>query len=177
MTETVRPTDEVVPDRIGRVILGAFRITVGMLWLVNAGWKRPPDFGENSGRGLYGFTTDAVEHEVFPPFAWLVREAVLPNFRAFGWGVLIVEAALGAFLTLGLLTRLWALVGVGQAIAIALSVLNAPDEWPWSYYLMVAANLVLFAIAAGRYVGLDGVLRPVWAQRDTWSARMALRWS
>lgn len=168
---------QITIERTGRAILAAVRITVGLLWLVNAGWKRPPDFGEESGRGLYRFTTDAVEHEVFAPFAWIVREIVLPNFRAFGWGVLVVEATLGAFLVLGLFTRFWALVGVAQSLAIAFSVLNAPNEWPWSYYLMVAVNLVLFATAAGRAGGLDGVLRPIWVRRQTRLSREALRWS
>lgn len=147
------------------------------MWFVNAGWKRPPDFGEDAGKGLYRFTSDAVEHEVFGPFAWVVDNVVLPNFTAFGWLVLLTEAALGAFLLLGLFTRFWALVGVAQSVAIALSVLNAPDEWPWSYYLMIAANLSLYATAAGRYFGLDGVLRPLWSQRPTRASRLALRCS
>jgi hypothetical protein len=41
----------------------------------------------------------------------------------------------------------------------------------------IAANLVLFATAAGRAGGLDGVLRPIWAQRRTRLSREALRWS
>ncbi|MGH8999850.1 MAG: TQO small subunit DoxD, partial [Acidimicrobiia bacterium] len=136
---------KIVVDRTGRIALAAVRVTIGLLWLVNAGWKRPPDFGEEQGRGLYRFTREAVDHEVLAPFSWVVEEIVLPNFRVFGWAVLLTEAALGAFLLLGLFTRFWALVGVAQSLAIALSVLNAPNEWPWSYYLMVAANLALFA--------------------------------
>lgn len=151
------------------------RIVLGLLWIQNSGWKTPPDFGRNSGGGLYKFTSFAVEHEVFAPYAFAVRELILPNFIVFGWLVLIVEASLGAFLLLGLATRMWALLGVAQSLAIALSVLNAPGEWSWAYYLMIAAHLGVFAAAAGRYWGLDGVLRPAWERSDSRLARLLLK--
>jgi thiosulfate dehydrogenase [quinone] large subunit len=53
-------------------------------------------------------------------------------------------------------------VGLMQTVAITLSVLNAPHEWHWSYYLMFLAHLAIFATAAGRWFGVDGVLRPSW---------------
>jgi thiosulfate dehydrogenase [quinone] large subunit len=81
----------------------------------------------------------------------------------FGWVTLLTESALGAFLLVGLLTRFWAVVGVAQCLAIMFSVLNAPHEWHWSYYLMILAHLAIFATAAGRTFGVDGVLRPSWA--------------
>ena len=162
-------------DRAAAWTAFGLRVTLGVLWLVNSGWKRPPDFGENQGRGLYAFTRDAVEHEVFAPFAWVVREVVLPNFRFFGWGVLLTEAALGAFLLLGLATRFWAVVGLVQSAFITLSVLNTPGEWEWSYYLMMAAHLGVFALAAGRTGGLDGLLRPAWEQSGSRVARLLLR--
>lgn len=140
--------------------MACVRILIGLLWLQNSGWKTPPDFGRAAGRGLYKFTEFAVTHEVFAPFAWVVRTFVLPNFTFFGWMTLIVEASLGAFLLLGLGTRFWALVGIAQSTAIGLSVLNAPHEWSWSYYLMIAAHVAILATAAGRTFGLDGVLRP-----------------
>ncbi|MEJ7583016.1 MAG: TQO small subunit DoxD [Acidimicrobiales bacterium] len=117
----------------------------------------------------------AVEHPVFPPWSWFVREAILPNFSFFGWTVLIVEACLGAFLLFGLGTRFWALVGVAQSTAIGLSVAQTPNEWPWSYYLMVLAHLAIFATAAGRTIGLDGVLRPAWADGPSRWSRVLLR--
>lgn len=151
------------------------RIVLGLLWIQNSGWKTPPDFGRNAGGGLYRFTSFAVEHEVFAPYAFVVRELILPNFTIFGWLVLLVEASLGAFLLLGLATRLWALVGVGQSLAIALSVLNAPGEWSWAYYLMIAAHLAIFAAGAGRYWGLDAILRPAWGRSDSQIARLLLK--
>jgi thiosulfate dehydrogenase [quinone] large subunit len=157
------------PSRLDRGLLAIVRIGVGLLWLQNVGWKIPPDFGRGDPPGgLYLSASYAVSHEVFYPYAWLMDRYVLPNFTFFGWMVLVVEAALGAFLLIGLATRFWALVGVAQTVAIALSVLNAPNEWYWSYLLMLLVHLALFATAAGRYAGLDAVLRPRWQESPSW---------
>ncbi len=159
-----------------RRIMALIRMGVALMWLTNTNWKGPPDFGDVGGGGLYGYTRDAVDHSVFAPFSYVVEHAVLPNFRAFGWSVLIIESCLAAFLLLGLGTRFWALIGALQAGAIGLSVALTPGEWPWSYYLMVAANLALFATAAGRTWGLDGVLREGLDGRPGAVAR-AIRWA
>jgi thiosulfate dehydrogenase [quinone] large subunit len=79
----------VVPSRINRALIAIVRIGVGLLWLQNAGWKTPPDFGRGDQSGLYHSTTYAVSHEVFHPYAWLVEHVVLPNFTFFGWMVLL----------------------------------------------------------------------------------------
>ena len=155
--------DPLGSSRVSRTLIALVRIAVAVLWIQNVGWKGPPSFGEGDPpSGLFVFTRWAVEYPVFPPYSWLVEHLVLPNFRVFGWGVLLVESALGAFLLIGLATRFWALVGIAQTLAISLSVLNAPNEWPWSYGLMLVAHAALFATAAGRYAGLDGLLRPRW---------------
>ncbi len=154
-THSIEPTDR---NRVERVTLNAVRIGLGIMWLVNVGWKTPPDFGRTSGSGLFRYTTAAVDLPVFAPYSWVVREVVLPNFRLFGWIVLIVEAALGAFLLLGWKTRIWALIGVAQSAAIGLSVLHLPGEWPWSYYLMVLAHLAVFATGTPPAGGLDRAL-------------------
>ncbi|MEO3859870.1 DoxX family protein [Acrocarpospora sp. B8E8] len=165
--------EAVILPRGAPATLAAVRVATALLWIQNAGWKTPgDDFGRTSSpRGLFLFTGYAVDHPVFPPFAWLVEHVVLPNFLVFGWVVLLVEALLGAFLLVGLATRLWALVGIGQTLAITLSVLNAPHEWHWSYFLMILIHVVLFATAAGRYYGLDGLLRDSWQNR--WLRRMS----
>jgi len=164
---------------LARAAIVLLRVGVAFLWIQNAGWKTPPDFGADTDppAGLYKFTGFAVEHPVLPPYAWLVEHLVLPNFTFFGWTVLVVEAALGAFLLVGLVTRFWAAVGIAQTLAITLSVLNAPHEWHWSYFLMLLAHLVLLGTAAGRAGGLDGLLRPVWRGWPGWRGRLLLRLS
>lgn len=179
MTITERAAAAVTPaapPRVSRVLVATLRVGVALMWMQGASWKTPPLFGQgDKPSGLRKFTGYAVEHEVFAPWAWVVDSLVLPNFTVFGWTTLLVEASLGAFLLVGLATRLWALVGIGQSLAILLSVANAPHEWVWAYVLMVLAHLALFATAAGRYYGVDGVLRERWSARDNRLARLLAR--
>ncbi len=172
-----QPAEEPDQGRGARVGLAVLRIAIGLLWIQNSGWKTPPDFGQDSGTGLFRFTTYAVDYPVFPPFSWLMENVVLPNFTLFGYLTLLVEASLGAFLLVGLATRFWAVVGIAQSVAITLSVLNAPDEFPWTYYLMIVAHIVILTTAAGRTAGLDGILRPRWRQSSGRAARLLTRLS
>lgn len=179
MTSTTRTTEasginQIETGRATRAVLAAVRIAVGLMWLQNVNWKRPPDFGQASQSGLYQFTSDAVKHPVLEPFSWLVQNVIFPNFALFGWAVLIVEFCLGAFLLVGFLTRFWAAIGILETVAITLSVLNTPGEWQWSYYLMFAAQFVILATAAGRIAGVDGLLRPRWSSAAGRPARIAM---
>jgi thiosulfate dehydrogenase [quinone] large subunit len=144
------------------------------MWVQNLNWKIPPDFGRDEGGGLYGWVRGAVDRPVLAPYSWIVEHLVLPHFVVFGYLTLLTEFALGVFLMVGLLTRLWALVGIAQTLAITFSVLNTPHEWHWTYYLMLIAHLVLLATAAGRAHGLDGVFRPNWRHSDARLARLAV---
>ena len=150
------PAVDDVPRRFA-VAAVVVRILVGLMWLFNVAWKRPPDFGQVKGGGLYGFTHYAVTNPVFPPFSWVIEHVVLPQFSAFGWGVLVVETLLAMALLTGSWVRLAALVGVAQSLAIGLSVARAPNEWPWSYLLMVAVHLLLLFAGAGRYLAVDAL--------------------
>ena len=172
---TLLPVERLDAGRATRGVVAAVRIALGLLWIQAAGWKTPPDFGEESGTGLFRYTSYAVDHPVLPPFSWLVEIVVLPNFTLFGHLTLVAEASIGAFLLVGLATRFWALVGILQTTAITLSVLNAPHEWPWAYYLMLAAHLVVLATAAGRAGGVDGLLRARWRRSSGRAAAVLLR--
>lgn len=110
------------PATGGLIVLTGLRLLAGLIWLYNVVWKVPPDFGERGRRDLYHFTHLAVEHPVFTPFSWVIEHAVLPYFTAFGWGVLFAESALAVLLLTGTAVRLAALIGIGQSVAIGLSV-------------------------------------------------------
>ncbi|WP_148612949.1 Rv1678 family membrane protein [Nocardioides rubriscoriae] len=143
--------------RAQSIAFTVLRVLLGLMWLYNVSWKRAPDFGKDAGSGLYKFTTYAVDYPVLAPYAWVTDHLILPVFPVFGWVVLIAETALAVMLLTGTLVRLAALIGLAQSLAIGLSVAYAPHEWPWSYFLMVGAHLVLIFAVAGRVLGTDGV--------------------
>jgi thiosulfate dehydrogenase [quinone] large subunit len=157
-------------DRFARGAAATVRIVFAFLWIQNVRWKTPPDF-----EALAAFTGFAVEHPVFAPYSAVVESVILPRIEVFGWLVIVTEAAIGAFLLVGLLTRLWALLAVAQSTVIFLTVGLTPEEWPWSYYLMMAVALLLAAVAAGRAWGLDAIWRPHWTASDSRGARWLAR--
>ncbi len=152
----VSPAVDHVPT--GHALAAAvLRVLLGLMWLYNVSWKRAPDFGEDAGNGLFKFTSYAVSHPVLPPYSWVVEHLVLPYFQVFGWVVLVVETGLAVLLLTGVWLRVAAAVGVAQSVAIALSVAYAPAEWPWSYWLMIGAHLVILFSSAGRLLSVDGM--------------------
>ncbi|MEO6267148.1 MAG: hypothetical protein ABIO66_11155 [Nocardioidaceae bacterium] len=82
---------------------------------------------------------------------------MLKVFTPFGWLVLLAETTLAVLLLTGAWVRLAAALGVAQSVAIALSVAYAPNEWPWSYWLMIGAHVVILFSSAGRVLAVDGV--------------------
>ena len=87
------------------MVMAAVRVTLGLLWLSNLGWKIPPNFGQGTAGGLYLYVTDAVSHPVLPPYSWVIEHFVLPHFTAFGWATLALETLLAGLLLTGTLTR------------------------------------------------------------------------
>lgn len=140
--------------RVGPAVV---RVIAGLLWFVNVDWKVPPDFGRAAGRGLARFVQAGIDHPVLPPYSWFLEHVVLPNLTVFGWLTLLIEASLATLLISGTLTRLAALGGIAQSGAIALTVMNAPGEWYWSYLLMLAVHLAILATGAGTVWGVDGL--------------------
>jgi hypothetical protein len=145
------------PARASGIALAALRILAGLMWLANVIWKLPPDFGEGGRTGLWFWTHLAVDHPVLPPYSWLVEHLVLPNFTAFGWLTFVVETLLAVLLLTGTAVRLAALIGIGQSLAIGLSVAEAPNEWPWAYAMMIGIHVALLLGPSAQYAAVDAV--------------------
>lgn len=127
----------------------AVRYTAALLWLANVSWKVPPAFGDTGGgcRGLCRYVQYGIDYPVFPGSAWFMETIVQPNFAVFGWVTLLTEASLAAMLLSGRFLRTGAVVGILMSLGIMASVGNAPDEWYWSYLLMVGLHLGVLVLA------------------------------
>ena len=139
--------------------LVGLRIFMGVLWLVNLSWKFPPDFGRDAPKGLLYSFRQAQDHAIVGFLRSFVHDVVIPHFTLFGWLVFLVELTAGVLLALGLFTRVGALVGSVEVLIITLLVVQAPNEWFWTYAMFFAINLVLLLTpAAGERLSVDAWL-------------------
>jgi thiosulfate dehydrogenase (quinone) large subunit len=145
------------PGEVVRVLyaLAGLRILLGLLWLVNLSWKLPPDFGKHDPKGLLYNFRRAQQHALIGPLRSLASNVLIPHFTLFGWIVFLTELAAGALLLLGLWTRVGALIGLVQSIAITLLVVKAPNEWVWTYAMFVAIGIVVLVTPSGSRLSLD----------------------
>lgn len=164
-------------------------IGLGYLFFTQLWWKAPPDFGcraDFTKGGLCFFIeeesaiaddpnkllkADIVGSNPGPelsvPIGWatqlngvFIDTVVKPNIRWFGYVIWGTEAFIFLSLCLGFFSRLGALAAIGMGSQLMIGLSNAPNEWEWSYILIVLLAVVLFGLAPGRYFGLDRLLRP-----------------
>src|SRR5579864_1776685 len=110
------------PDTTRRdVALAVGRIALGGYWLYEQHWKLPPDFGLHQPRGLMFAFQQSIEYPTVWAYRIFLQDVVVPHFHLFGWLVFLGETLIGVLLSLGLFTRLGALLGVLQAVNLFVS--------------------------------------------------------
>jgi hypothetical protein len=121
------------------------RWTAALLWLGNVSWKRPPSFGRSDEgcRSLCRYIESGIDHPVLPGATWLFENVISPHLWAFGWITILSEGTLAILLMSGRYRRTAAVLGVVQSLGILAAVANAPDEWYWSYLLMIALHVAV----------------------------------
>jgi len=164
-------------------------IGLGYLFFTQLWWKAPPDFGcrDDFTRGGLCFFIEEESaiagdankllkadiigsnpgSELSVPIGWatqlngiFIDNVVLPNIRWFGYVIWGTEAFIFLSMCLGFFSRLAALAAIGMGTQLMIGLSNAPNEWEWSYILIVLLAVVMFGLAPGRYFGLDRLLRP-----------------
>lgn len=145
--------------------LALLRIAIGLWWLKSVLHKPRPGFVRG---GMVRWTLALADNHPLPLFGRAIKRLVEPNAGWFPWLVLAGEAAVGIGLTFGLLTPLAALVGIFlnlNYLALAgvrpqkIEVNPAYQCEQGQNWTMIAAQLLIFMLAAGSVWSLDSLLR------------------
>lgn len=86
-----------------------------------------------------------------------VMELMVDNWGLVGWALTFTELLVGGLLIVGAATRLAALIGLGQALFLAL-VFATRNRWAFEQPHEYVPLIILAIVPAGRVWGLDGRL-------------------
>ena len=133
--------------------MAGLRITLGVLFLTV--------WGSNVNKGLYGAHQYAAlirsyVEEGAAPGAWKDLMSVIADGSAvFSKLQLVTELSLGVLLTLGLFTRIAAVVAWALLTSLWISELGVPNEWIWSLVFPAMAAFAIAWLPEARAYSLD----------------------
>ena len=138
------------------LVISGCRSLIGLLWLTSLRWKLPPTFAGTEGhRSLMEWLELEVAHPTIGLYADFVAGLVIPNFLLFAWLTFLVELTVGLSLTLGIFSRIGAIVGLLWSFNLALGLLAVPGEWPWSYLMLIMWHGLFLVSIDKQHWGLD----------------------
>jgi len=157
-------------DRLGRFGLVFARLMIGVLWITQLAWKIPPSFGCPANfavstsytartTGLCDWTGLMGIYSILPLHRAFVNNFVIPNLAWMGWFIFLMELFIAVTLILGVVSRLGALVAILQATNLLIGLSAVPNEWYWTYGMLIILSVLFFCIPPGRTFGIDASLR------------------
>lgn len=163
-------------DRGQRLVLATFflflaRITVGSIFLFAGLSKPPPDFN-----WFPDWVHKEAEYAQIGLYKLFLEAVVIPNITFFGWMQFITEIVLGGLVLVGLLTRASGFLLGLWAFNIALGSYPVPGEQLTLLELFVLMPFLVGALATGRILGLDAVLRERWMASESGFKRFLGTW-
>ena len=99
-----------------------------------------------------------VHSTLTPDVAHFLTATVVPHAVLFAWLIALGEAGVGFSLLLGLFARLDGLFAIAQAVTYALVAGGNGADTIGHNYMLALAGLVVLLSAAGRTLGIDGLL-------------------
>ena len=171
------PATVLLPPRSFGRGLAVVRIFFGIILFANGMAKVIPDLGRidigayhanlvtrDGARGILNFevnnrqvTRTSPKGTEVPGLRRFVNNVVLAHWGFFGWFVTVIELGVGALLIFGLVTRLAALIGLGQQLFLA-AVYFSSTRWMFEQPHEYIPLIVLALVPAGRIWGVDGWL-------------------
>lgn len=156
-------------SRRTEIVMAGLRITLGALFLTV--------WGSNVNKGLYGADEYAALIRSYidegdAPGPWKeLMDVVADGAPVFSKLQLVTELALGVLLTLGLATRIAAVVAWAFLTSLWISELGAPNEWTWSLVFPAMAAFAVAWLPEAKAYGLDARLlqRPPLDRLPRWA--------
>jgi uncharacterized membrane protein YphA (DoxX/SURF4 family) len=112
---------------------------------------------KGSARSILANGFDEGDQERSIPGLRPVMELLVDNWGVVGWALTFTELVVGGMLIVGAATRLAALIGLGQALFLAL-VFATRNRWAFEAPHEYVPLIILAIVPAGRVWGLDGRL-------------------
>ncbi|MGH2532784.1 MAG: DoxX family protein [Thermomicrobiales bacterium] len=144
-----------------RIFLGLVLFANGLAKLlertrIEAGWYRGNLVGRQGARNILDFEVNRRDDQgtSVPGLKRLVNDLILPNWDIFQWVVTFLELGVGAFLILGLASRLAALGGLVQMLFLA-AVYFSSNRWMFEQPHEYVPLIILSLVPAGRVWGFD----------------------
>jgi len=130
-------------------------LLVGCMWFQGFLWKLPlPVSG-----GFQYWTGELGEYAAFQFHRDIVQTVFLPYIKIIDPLVFLTELSFATSLMLGFGVRLFALIAVAFSLHLWLGLYTNQAEWPWNYVFLALLHVLFVAVAAGRSLGADALLR------------------
>jgi uncharacterized membrane protein YphA (DoxX/SURF4 family) len=131
------------------------RLLIGCMWFQGFLWKLPlPVSG-----GFQYWTGELGEYAAFEFHRDLVETVFLPYIKVIDPLVFLTELSFATSLMLGFGVRFFALLAVPFCLHLWLGLYTNQAEWPWNYMFLALLHVLFVAVAAGRSLGADALLR------------------
>lgn len=163
-------------DRGQRLVLATFflfvaRIMVGSIFFFAGLSKPPPDFN-----WFPEWVQKEAEYAQIGLYKFFLETVVIPNLTFFGWMQFITEIVLGGLVLVGFLTRASGFLLGLWAFNIALGSYPVPGEQLTFLQSFVIVPFLVGALATGRIVGVDALLRQRWMESESRVRRALGTW-
>jgi hypothetical protein len=130
------------------------RVMIGVMFYQGSIWKLPfPVAG-----GFEAATRPIAEYAAFEFHRWVAKNIFLQLLALLDPLVYLTELTLAVSFILGVLVRPMAVVGILFVAHLWLGLYRQPEEWPWLYVFLMFVQGFFFVTAAGKSLGLDGLI-------------------
>ncbi len=145
------------PNELSLLVL---RIIIGLMWL-SEGVIKLIDRNSNPNDDFHGLLFQIKYMAQTNPFSFvssMINSYLVPNYVLLSWIVILLEIGLAVSVIFGVFSRIGSVIGMIYALILYVSTLGWPNEWIWSYFMIVMAMLVIFISSFEMRIGLDQYL-------------------